>query len=154
MIRNLRKRRGFGFGGGGGGICAGPVVVAEGPDGGAVGRVVSAPPRLGGDGGIDVGGAVWTFPPGGGGGVRGTFSGGIIVLELGVDGEGNEGETDATPPGAIGIGCSAVFVWDPGRTIGLGSCMLAFVFGSGFLVSANVCVASQVAVRTTPLWSR
>lgn len=58
MIRNVRKRRRFLGGGGGGGICAGPVVEDEGPDGGATGRAVSASPRLGGVGGIDVGGAV------------------------------------------------------------------------------------------------
>ena len=76
--------------------------------------------RLGG-GGIDVGGAVCTFPPGGGGGARGIFSGGMVVLELGVAGEEDPGDGDATPPGAIGIGCSAVFVCDPGRTMGLES---------------------------------
>lgn len=75
----------------------------------------------------------------------------MVVSELGVAGEGNEGDTDATPPGAIGIGCSAVFVCDPGRTIGLGSFMLAFVFGLGFFVSAKFCVVIAVAVREVPL---
>ena len=121
MIRNLRKRRGFRFGGGGGGSCAGPVVADEGPDGGATSGTAPASSRFGADGSTDVGGAVSIFPPGGGGGVRGMFSGGMVEFELGVGGDGNEGDTDATPPGAIGIGCSAVFVCDPGRTIGLGS---------------------------------
>lgn len=78
----------------------------------------------------------------------------MTVFELGVDKGGIDGDTDATPPGAIGIGCSAVFVCDPGRTIGLGSCMLAFVSESGFFVSANACVASEAAVRTMALCSR
>lgn len=82
------------------------------------------------------------------------FSGGMIVFELGLATGGIEGDTDATPPGAIGIGCSAVFVCDPGRTIGLGSCILAFVFELGFLVSANVYIARSSTVRARPLLCR
>ena len=58
--------------------------------------------------GMDVGGAVWIFVTGGGGGTKGTFSGGITVLELGVAGVGIVVETEATAPGGFGIGSLAV----------------------------------------------
>ncbi len=72
-------------------------------------------------GGMDVGGAVWAFPPGGGGGTSGTFSGGMTVFELGVAGVGIDGDTEATGPGAGGVGPLAVWLSEPGRTMGLGS---------------------------------
>lgn len=76
-MRNLRKRRGFGFdgGGGGGGGRGGADSEVEGA------LVLDAEGALGKMGllpgsalvGIDVGGAVCVFPPGGSGGIRGTI---------------------------------------------------------------------------------
>ena len=60
-MRNLRKRLGFGLGGvggGGGGGDAGASVFK-----GALGAI--GPPSRFEVGGIEVGGAVWTLPPGG-----------------------------------------------------------------------------------------
>ena len=45
------------------------MLVAGFSDGGDVGGI-GATPALGG---MEVGGAVWVFPPGGAGGIRGTF---------------------------------------------------------------------------------
>ena len=64
--------------------------------------------RVAGEG-IDVGGAVWVFPLGVGRGVLGTFSGGIVVSELGeLGGEEEEeavsGEAEVIGPGAGGVG--------------------------------------------------
>ena len=53
--------------------------------------------------GKEVGGAVWDLPPGGGGGTRGTFSGGITVIVAGVAGVGLAGETGGTGPGGGGV---------------------------------------------------
>lgn len=52
-----------------------------------------------------MGGEVWL---GGGGGVKGTLSGGIIVSEIGDCGSLLEGETGATGPGGGGIASVAV----------------------------------------------
>lgn len=112
-MRNLRKRLGFDFGGGGGG----------GGGGGSGGADVTESKRTFGAmgpssrlavGGIDVGGAVWTFPPGGCGGIRGTCCGGITASELGVAGEvmvaceAAVADVGGIGPGAGGVGPFAV----------------------------------------------
>ena len=118
VTREFLNRRDFLGGGGGGGGDE-----LEDPDG-----------SLGG--GRDVGGAVWLLPPGGGGGTNGTFSGGIVVSELGVTGDDIVGETEATGPGGSGVASDAVWLRVPGKTIASESCMLGFVFGSGVLALA------------------
>ena len=67
-------------------------------DGGVVGGIGPTPPLDG----IEVGGAVWAFPPGGAGGISGTFWGGTRVSEVGVAGEGCVGDADSTGPGGGG----------------------------------------------------
>lgn len=69
--------------------------------------------------------------------MSGTFCGGITVFELGLGIDGMDGDTEATGPGGRDIGPVAVKLSEPGRMIGLGSCMLGLVLGSDFLVSAN-----------------
>lgn len=41
---------------------------------------------------------------GGGGGTSGTFSGGIVAYELGLEEVGDAGDTEITGPGAGGVG--------------------------------------------------
>ncbi len=53
-------------------------------------------------GGTEVGGAVCVLPPGGAGGIRGTFWGGTEVFEAGVRGEGSVGDADSMGPGGGG----------------------------------------------------
>ena len=84
-----------------------------------------------------MGGDVWDGWLGGGGGVNGTLSGGMIESDIGDAGSLVEGETGATGPGGGGISSVAVRLWDPGRTTASESCMLVFVFPSGFRTSAN-----------------
>ena len=55
-------------------------------------------------GGIEAGGSVCIFPPGGGGGVKGMFSGGIVESELGATGENVIG------PGGGGVASVAVLL--------------------------------------------
>ena len=86
-------------------------------------------------GGIEVGGAVWTFPPGGEGGTFGTFSGGIVVFELGAAGVACVLVT--TGPNGGGCAWDAVLLDVPGSTAESESCMLGFVFGSACLESAK-----------------
>lgn len=85
-----RKRRGLLLGGGGGG---GSALDAAFPGGG----------------GTEVGSAICTFA-GGGGGVSGTFSGGMVLIELDVAGVDDSlpGETEATGPGGGGVAAVAV----------------------------------------------
>lgn len=83
---------------------------------------------------MEVGGAVWTLLPGGCGGTRGTFSGGIAVSELGVAGEVGDG--GSILPGAGGVGPFAVWLWEPGSTAVSESFMLGFVSEFGFFISA------------------
>ena len=78
---------------------------------------------------VEVGGAVGTLPPGGGG-VRGTFEGGIAELELGVAGAGEgpaslELDVSATRPG--GAGSDVLALADPGRTAAFESAILGFL---------------------------
>ena len=84
-----------------------------------------------------MGGAVWILAAGGGGGTNGMFSGRIVVSELGVAGDGVVGDTEATGPGAGGVGPFAVWLCEPGSTIVSESWMLGLVLGSGFFVSAK-----------------
>ena len=88
-------------------------------------------PSLGlGVDGIDVGGAVCTFPPGGCGGIRGTCCGGPMASELGVAGEvvaaceAAVADVGGIGPGAGGVGPFAVRLCEPGKTMGSESCML------------------------------
>ena len=110
-------------------------MAVEVPGSGAVGVITLASRFV--LGGRDIGGAVWAFPPGGGGGTSGTFSGGMIVFELGVAGVGIDGDTGATGPGGRGVGPFAVWLSEPGKTMGFVSKMLAFVFEVGGLLSAR-----------------
>ena len=146
-MRNLRKRLGFGFeGGGGGGGGAGGGTDVSVSDGafGAMG-----PSSRFAVGGIDVGGAVWTLPPGGCGGIRGTCCGGTIASELGVAGEvvvaceAAVAEVGGIGPGAGGVGPFAVWLCEPGKTMASESCILALGWVSGFFVSANVLCSCQ-----------
>lgn len=84
-----------------------------------------------------MGGEVWVFCSGGGGGTNGTFSGGMVESEIGDGGILLEGETGATGPGGGGIASVAVRLWDPGRTMASESCMLGFVCPSSFRTSAS-----------------
>ena len=119
--RKRRKRRVLRLGGGGGG------------GDGAVGAAF-----LGG-GGIEVGGAICTFPPGGGGGVNGTFSGGMVLLELGVAGvdASRPGETEGTGPGGGGVATVAVWLCEPGKTAASEFFMLGFILPPGRMTSAR-----------------
>lgn len=72
-------------------------------------------------GGIEDGGAVWTFPPGGGGGTKGIFLGGTTFSDVGVGGVGTFGEASSTGPGGAGCGVAAVWLLVPGSTTASGS---------------------------------
>lgn len=88
---------------------------------------------------MDVGGAVWIFPPGGCGGIKGMFCGGTLVSEAGWAGVGFVGDAGwDTGPGAGGVGPTAVVLFDPGRTMVSESCMLGLVLGSVPLSTAKV----------------
>ena len=65
------------------------------------GGVVAGPGRTPWVGGIDVGGAVWTLPPGGVGGMSGALCGGIGLSDDGRTGWA-VGEADWTGPGGGG----------------------------------------------------
>ena len=56
------------------------------------------------------------LPPGAGGGTRGMFSGSMVLRSPGVTGVEAPGDTEATGPGAGGVGAVAVWLWDPGKT--------------------------------------
>ena len=139
-MRNLRRRRGLGFGGGGGGGGGGGAVVSE-VDGGLGGAGMLSRSALGG---IDVGGAVCIFPPGGCGGTKGTFWGGTMASEDGVDGEGAVAELGGIAPGAGGVGPFAVWLCDPGNTTASESFILALGSSSGFFISAKVLYSCQL----------
>jgi hypothetical protein len=67
----------------------------------------------------EVGGEV--LLAGGGGGVRGTFSGGMMVEDVGdfgVSGDVDVGDTDATGPGGGGGALLTLELAEPGSTIG------------------------------------
>lgn len=87
-------------GGGGGGDCGGgdEMFRAGFSEGGVVGGIGTAPAP----GGTEVGGAVWILPPGGVGGMRGTFCGGTEVSEVGAAGEGCVSDAEKTGPGGGG----------------------------------------------------
>ena len=104
VVRNLRRNL-RGFLGGGGGV------------GGGVEP-------------IELGGAVCTFVLGGGG-VRGTFCGGTVELELGVTGfeeaaPSLELEPDVGNTGPGGGGSEVLELAEPGRTMVFESAMLGF----------------------------
>ena len=61
----------------------------------------------------------------------------MTVFEAGVAGVGIDGDSEATGPGGRGVGPLAVWLSEPGRTMGLVSWMLGFVFGSFGFGSAN-----------------
>ena len=71
------------------------------------GNTVEGVVLLGG-GGIDDCGAIDPLPAGGGGGVRGTLSGGIELLRIVVAGDVLLGETEGTAPGGGGVAAVAV----------------------------------------------
>lgn len=104
----LRNHLLFRFGGGGreGGGGGGGAVDVGGGVLGAVGWYVGG--VVGGIGLVPlcgrtaVGGAVCVFPPGGAGGMSGTFCGGIDVSEAGVAGDGAVDEADSTGPAGAG----------------------------------------------------
>ncbi len=73
----------------------------------------------------------------------------MIVFELGVAGAGIDGDTEATGPGAGGVGPLAVWLSEPGRTIGLESWILGFVFRSSTFLSANGLWRILLAERST-----
>ena len=104
--------------------------------------------------GNDVGGAGWILLAGGGGGVRGTFSGGIVVEESEVAGLAEVGDVlDPRPRrtgGAkkpCGLGPTKelphdgdgfpVLVSELGKTAGSDFAMLSLVFKGGFFESAK-----------------
>lgn len=107
----------------------------------------------GGGGGVepvDVGGAAWTLL--GDGGVNGTFSVGIVVLEVGVAGVGgvriSEELVDvATGPG--GGGSEVDGLADPGRTAVLESLMLGLV-ESAKVLCRNIVSKHSNCLRLSP----
>lgn len=56
------------------------------------------------------------MPPGGGGGTKGTISGGMILSAIGVTGVGLPGKIGAIGPGGGGVGPFAILLAEPGRT--------------------------------------
>lgn len=102
---NLRKRLGFCFGGGGGGGGEGGGAVASETEG-AFGRMGPSSRCL--VEGIDVGGAVCTFPPGGCGGTKGILWGGTTESDVGVAGDAAVADVGSIGPGAGGVGPFAV----------------------------------------------
>ena len=59
------------------------------------------------------------------------------MSERGVGDEGVAGDTEATAPGAGGVGPTAVLLSDPGSTTASESCILGLVLGSIALESAK-----------------
>jgi hypothetical protein len=114
----------LGDGGGGGDDCE-----PEGPAEGFVGGVELA--SLG-EVGADV---VWALLTGGGGGVRGTLSGGIVGGSR-VDGLADAGDTDFAGDSGRGA-VFPVLVSKPGGMAGSDFSMLSLVFRSGFFESAK-----------------
>jgi hypothetical protein len=82
---------------------------------------------------VVVGGAVCTFGAGGGG-VKGTLSGGIVDCEEGVAGEIDDAGGSFTVPGAGGIWILDSLGWEADAKAGS---ELSIESLSGFLVSAN-----------------
>ena len=94
----LRNHLDLRFGGEGGGVGGGEVSwLAVMLAGGAIAGLGFTPCV----GGIDVGGVVWTLPPGGEGGISGALCGGIGLSEDGRMGC-TVGDADRTGPGGGG----------------------------------------------------
>ncbi len=88
-------------------------------------------------GGTVVGGAIWTLV-GGGGGVNGTFSGGIVEEDVGVAGVGGLPGVGLTGPGGGGTFTGAAGLCDPGRNGGSEvEIEVSFELEDPFLTSAN-----------------
>ena len=73
------------------------------------------------------------------------------MSETGVGDEGVAGDTEATAPGAGGVGPTAVLLSDPGSTTVSESCMLGLVLGSMALESAKS-LYKQWSARLGKLW--
>ena len=59
------------------------------------------------------------------------------MFEAGVAGVGIDGDSEGTGPGGRGVGPLAVWLSEPGRTMGFVSWMLGLVFGSRDFESAK-----------------
>lgn len=87
------------------------------------------------------------MPPSGGGGAKGTLSGGIIFSAIGVTGVGPPGKIGGTGPGGGGVGPFAILLAEPGRTAVSESLMLGLVLESEPLESANDLYAFSLASK-------